>query len=261
MRYLVENPKNNLLFRCRSHPKGWYMPPHLHEFCEIIYCKEGKGDIVVNGQKICLGEKQIAFLPPLSVHEFFFQDAKTVCAIFSGSFIPLFFHKLEHRKLIVSPIDVSDLSDVLENLDQLCFTENHITVSGYLNLVCGRVIAQSKFETDVSVDIPISQKIIQYIADHYTDPISLSDLAKKFGYNEKYLSFQLHSITGIHFDTFLSHFRLEHAKMLLSSKNAGSVATIAYESGFHSIKTFNRVFKKSTGLTPLKYKKNRSLCI
>lgn len=255
VRYLVENPKNNLLFRCRSHHGGWYMPPHLHEFCEIIYCKEGGGEIVVNGNKMRLDEKQIAFIPPLSIHEFFLGQAETVCAIFSGSFIPLFSHELEHHKLIVSPIDLPELSEILDDLEMLCSTENNITVSGYLNLICGKVFARSQFETEISVDIPISQKVISYLANHYTDPISLSDLAKKFGYNEKYLSSQLHCITGIHFNTFLSLFRMEHAKMLLSSKNAGSVATIAYESGFPSIKTFNRVFKKNTGMTPLEYRK------
>ena len=257
LKYLIENHKNNLLFRCRSHHAGWYMPPHLHEFCEILYCKEGSGYIVVNGKKVNLEKRQVVFIPPLSIHEFFLNNAETICIIFSNSFIPLFFHKLEKHKLIVSPIDISEFSDILENL---CSIENNITISGYLNLICGKVIAQSKFETEVSVDIPISQKIIQYVANNYTNAISVSDLSKKFGYNEKYLSSQLHSITGLHFNTFLSLFRMEHAKMLLSSKNVGSIATIAYESGFSSIKTFNRVFKKSTGLTPLEYRKiNTSL--
>ena len=119
MKYLVENPKNNLLFRCRSHPAGWYMPPHLHEFSEIIYCKKGSGTIVVNGSQIHLDEKQVAFIPPLSIHEFFFRDAETVCAIFSNNFVPLFSHELENQKLIVSPINLSDLSNILENLDIL----------------------------------------------------------------------------------------------------------------------------------------------
>ncbi len=51
-----------------------------------------------------------------------------------------------------------------------------------------------------------------------------------------------------------NEYRLNEAKNLLKQTSA-SVETIARETGFGSLTTFNRVFKKETGLTPTKFRK------
>ena len=253
MKYQKENVSKNLDFRSRPHG-SWYMKPHLHDFSEIIYIKKGEGTITVNGRQIKLCEKQFAWIPPNFIHEYHLDNTESVCAVFSNDFIPLFFRASNNRSLVVSPINAEELASVLEVFYE--FAHNHyLTISGYLNLIAAKVIEQSRFEDSGHIHSELLQKIIMDISSHYTEDISLSQLSKKFGYHEKYLSQTLHAMTGMHFTQFLSFYRIEHAKMLLTNQKESSIADIALQSGFSAINTFNRTFKKIVGTTPLEYRK------
>ena len=79
-------------------------------------------------------------------------------------------------------------------------------------------------------------------------------MAKELGYHEKYLSAVLHSLTKMHFRDFLATYRMEYAKkQLLSSTDP--ISQIAMDSGFSSINTFNKVFKKFIGMSPTDFRK------
>src|SRR5690606_41905073 len=58
------------------------------------------------------------------------------------------------------------------------------------------------------------------------------------------------------FFDFINRYRIDHAKGLLSDPaRAGNILEIALASGFNSKASFNRVFKKETGMTPSAFKK------
>ena len=98
------------------------------------------------------------------------------------------------------------------------------------------------------------QKVISYLSEHYTENVTLSQVAKRFGYNEKYLSHTLHSLTGIHFKQLLNYYRINRAKELLKKQREMNIFTVAAESGFGAVNTFNHEFKKFTGETPREYR-------
>ena len=100
----------------------------------------------------------------------------------------------------------------------------------------------------------VYQQIVSYISRHYTENISLKSIAKRFGYNEKYLSFALHKLTGINVRKLISLYRINKAKELLSIPQK-DVSEIALNCGFSAINTFNRVFKQLTGVTPSEFRK------
>ena len=180
-----------------------------------------------------------------------------VCAVFSNDFIPLFFRAQAGRYYCVSPLHADGISHLLEGLYSLDKSDP-CTISGYLNIICSRVLRSAHFEGGEKRDGILYQKVISYISEHYSESISLSELAVKFGYNEKYLSHALHSLTGIHFSQLLALYRIDRAKQLLKSKSCGNITEIASESGFSSVNTFNRAFKNFTGSTPSEYRKNFS---
>ena len=72
--------------------------------------------------------------------------------------------------------------------------------------------------------------------------------------DEKYLSSNIHTLTGMNFAKFRSIYRINHAKQLLNNE-AVSICEAAFSSGFSSINTFNRVFKEFVGTTPTDYRK------
>lgn len=62
------------------------------------------------------------------------------------------------------------------------------------------------------------------------------------------------------FNLFINQYRVKYAKTLLASKQAKewSILSIALESGFSSLATFNRVFKSIVGDIPNEYRKQNS---
>ena len=50
-----------------------------------------------------------------------------------------------------------------------------------------------RMEETNCVDGVLLQRVVTYLSTHYTEDIKLCQLAKLFGYNEKYLSHTLHS--------------------------------------------------------------------
>ena len=90
-------------------------------------------------------------------------------------------------------------------------------------------------------DLKISELADQLIVPGY----QLSQLI-----NEEFL---------VNFYDFVNKYRVEEAKRLLLDNNRNyKIIAIAYEVGFNSKATFNRVFKKFTGLTPSDFKENIS---
>lgn len=253
MQYQLENFNGECDFRSRFHD-GWEISANLHEYSEFLYCQHGSGIVTVNGQEIPLTAGQLVWIPPNYVHKYDFPNAQVICAVFSNDLIPLFFKALAGRYFCVSPIDIEELSNLPQLFPQLK-KEDYLAVSGYLNLICGKVINRSKFESGRHSDGMLYQKVISHIAEHYKEDISLKQLAKIFGYNEKYLSHALHELTGIQFRQLLAFYRIAHAKELLTGQTKKDITTIAMESGFSAINSFHRTFKDLTGMTPTQYRK------
>ncbi len=90
--------------------------------------------------------------------------------------------------------------------------------------------------------------------------ITLSALAEELHITPEYLSGILNSKLGKNFYDFINHYRTEEFKtrcVAPENKNYTLIA-IAYDCGFNSKATFNRVFKNSTGLTPGEYVRKQS---
>ena len=252
MKYQNENFNGTFDFRSNFH-QNWWVELHLHEYSEILYCKKGEGDILLNGQTIRLKANEFVWIPPNYIHQYAFQDAELVCAVFSNDFIPLFFSALGEKRLVVSAIPADELAPALEGL-YLLKKEQRLKISGFLNLVAAKVIERSSLKESNFTDGVLLQRVVTYLSTHYTEEIKLKSLAKLLGYNEKYLSHALHSLTGVHFSQLLTFYRTEHAKSLRSQNPQKSITSVALESGFCAINTFHRAFFKHTGMTPMQYR-------
>jgi len=85
--------------------------------------------------------------------------------------------------------------------------------------------------------------------------ITLSNLASQLDVTPDYLSGIINNKLGKNFFDFINHYRIEEFKTLsLAAENKKfTLLSIAYDCGFNSKATFNRVFKNVTGMTPGEY--------
>lgn len=252
MKYQLENFNGSFDFRCRYHD-GFLIEQHIHQYSEFLYCKEGQGEVTVNGNSLLLRSGELIWLPPNYVHQYNFTDAKVICAVFSNDFIPLYFHVAKGRYAVTVPVEMGEYRSFLDDF-YLLDKEDVFLISGYLNLICHKVTKALHFESPRHTDGILYQKVISYVAEHYAEDMTLKSIAAKFGYNEKYLSHTLHELTGIQFTKFLSLYRIDAAKKLLSHKSE-SIATIAMKCGFSAVNTFNRTFRQMMGVTPSEYRR------
>ena len=253
MEYQIENFDGRYDFRSRRH-FGWKMRANLHEYSELLFCKSGSGQVIINGATIFLQKDQMVWIPPNYIHEYDFDDAELICAVFSNDYIPLFFEELGNRYFCVSAVNITKTPHLIDALPSLC-GGSRLCICGYLNSICSEMMEQARFEASRHGDGVLYQKVIGYISENYTQGIRLTQVAKEFGYNTKYLSHTLHELTGVHFNHLVNFYRVNHAKRLLEQNKDWSIATIAAESGFEAVNTFNREFKRLTGLTPMEYKR------
>ncbi|MDU1891396.1 MAG: helix-turn-helix domain-containing protein [Dysgonomonas sp.] len=86
----------------------------------------------------------------------------------------------------------------------------------------------------------------------YLDPdITREALAAKMGTNYKYLVDAIKEATNMTFNDYISDYRLEHARRLITQENEDRTIQMIYlESGFNNKNTFSRLFVKKYGMRP-----------
>ncbi|OJJ15255.1 hypothetical protein BKI52_38210 [marine bacterium AO1-C] len=87
--------------------------------------------------------------------------------------------------------------------------------------------------------------------------LTLKALSEQMGVSAYHLSQVMNEELGKNFYELINHYRVEAVKTSLANPRAHqtNLLSIAYDAGFNSKSSFNRIFKKSTGLTPSEYRK------
>lgn len=82
-------------------------------------------------------------------------------------------------------------------------------------------------------------------------------VARQLGVNENTLSRVVNQHYQVRFTDVLNQYRVKEAQTLLLAEKDMPVTDIAFEVGFNSIPSFNRVFKETTGFSPTAFRKSR----
>lgn len=99
------------------------------------------------------------------------------------------------------------------------------------------------------------EKIEQLMQDGraYEDPeLSLTQVAKQLQSNPSHISKMVNKGFGVNFNDFVNQYRIVAVKEMLRNgeQKQQTLLGIAFECGFNSKATFNRAFKKATGVSP-----------
>ena len=99
-------------------------------------------------------------------------------------------------------------------------------------------------------------KSIRYINEYYTTPIKITFLAKMEGMCMTNYNLHFKKQVGMSPTKYIIKLRIDSAKELLSFTDY-SVKTIGELCGYQDFNFFSKVFKASTGLSPLAYRKSQ----
>lgn len=93
-------------------------------------------------------------------------------------------------------------------------------------------------------------EIINYIDEHYQEPLTLGSMAADIGYSSAHLSRMFKENIGQNFHDYLQNIRLAHSVSMLKDNRDLKLADCAMLSGFPNVKSFIQTFKKFFGCTP-----------
>lgn len=94
-----------------------------------------------------------------------------------------------------------------------------------------------------------------FISHNCTSPLTLEDVASHMGMSKSHFAHLFKEFTDMTFLDYLTDERIRRAKALFQNPNT-RIIDIAFDSGFSSISSFNRAFKKTTGQTPSEYRES-----
>ena len=95
--------------------------------------------------------------------------------------------------------------------------------------------------------------VFGHVSKNFKQSIPLDEIAGKVSMTVPAFCRYFKKVTGKTFTQFVNEFRIVHATKLLA-ENPTSITDICFESGFNNFSHFNKLFKKFTGKSPLKYR-------
>jgi AraC-like DNA-binding protein len=96
--------------------------------------------------------------------------------------------------------------------------------------------------------------IVDYIAEHCSEPFSMADLSRRAGMNEPQFSRYFRRATGNTFTNFVNRLRVTRACQLLMETDR-YITNVCYDAGFNNVANFNRRFLEIKGMTPKEFRR------
>lgn len=257
------------IFSFSAHNDLRIIPFHWHRSAEMLYVKRGQLNIWMNKKKYELGKNDFIFINSKEAHSTQSpEDNEVIVLQIPGDFLETFSNK-ESLYIHCNTIELSEnkiFDNIRELLYQMYLYSERKDDAYYLKVYSllfelGYILVKIFKVKEENIDINTQKyldrlsEICEYIKFHYTESLSLNDVADEFGYTPQYLARMFQKYTGSTFLTYLNSIRLNAAFKQLMNTDL-SILTIAEESGFSNVKSFNKLFKEAYGMTPSSYRKS-----
>lgn len=129
--------------------------------------------------------------------------------------------------------------------------------------LAGNIVADTEERIVADKELVETEKRLQELMEvekPFLNPdITLPDLAKTLEVSRNHLSGVINQIHGMNFYQFVNRYRVEEVKKLMDDPANSNLKLIslAYDAGFNSKASFNRIFKQFTNMTPSEYYASR----
>lgn len=255
---------------------------HSHDYIEVYYVFSGDCKVNFRTGPVKLNEGDFLIIAPNAHHtvesnrkENFIIDMSVRGSSFEGLFakqlsydsvLSSFFRKVIYDKSDLRYILFHTYSDeaiksALKNIAMettLHDTYNEIVYTSLTNIIFSVLLRRcyEDFETDQPIEANDFARVLKYISDHY-DTVTLDELASRFNYSKPHVCNLIKTNTGRTLTALVNAQKLTKAENLLLTTDY-SVEEITSMIGFSSADHFTRLFRKTYGITPGKFRKLNS---
>lgn len=228
---------------------------HVHRQIEIFYVLDGFIEIAVSDQKRRLEKGMLSIVFPNEVHATYTpENSSAIMMIFSQDFLPDFNHEFNlFRPQCPFVSDLQDpglFSQMVTGLLESVQKNTDIRISkGYLYIIVSMILSQVTLKKQKRISADICQDISDYLNMHFTEELSLTQLADALGYSKYHISHIFKEKFGCSYNDYLKQLRSEHAMGLLTHSEM-TVTEVCFSSGFSSLRSFYRAFHEVYGVPP-----------
>lgn len=237
---------------------------HWHDYIEFQIITAGRGIVNFNGTEYWVERGDTFILSHFDCHRVMglgeglriatinvaheFLDNKTANFLnTSGGGV---YCKISEEELEHIIFECKKLKEDMSSKSQMVIHLSRIAISSI-------TLALLRKNTIPSGNIPRKiQKITSYINKNFDKDISLENIAKEFETSANYLGKQFKNLLGITYNDYINRVRMRFACNLISSTDL-SMKEIAHSAGYSSTEYFYSVFKKTIGVTPKVYRKEK----
>ncbi len=271
--------QNNKLLYVNRATEDFTVPYHNHDFLEFAYISEGVGFHHL-GEEVKEAQRGHLFLIPIGVPHVFRPASNNknrqplivyncvfstlllqkLIAFTSDPAIILLIKEIENGKLNSDPF--YDKNDRFEKIFLEMHRQYSLSLAGsedYLHTLLLQLIIElscsiepikaGEFAKDAAFN-----ELLHYLENHYHYELTLADLAQISRYSERHLQRLFQRNTGQSWHRYLQNIRISKSRELLRAV-PHKISTIAEMVGYKDLHTFNRIFKRCTGMTPSMYRK------
>lgn len=275
---IYEFRKNDLIFQI-NHNYHLEWPMHQHFFIEMIYPIRGKVRIQYwpEGQEcrtVSLEPGEMMFLFPNVLHAYPENPADGGAEFYIMSFQPTINERFQKlfltRKLYTPLLSVDELHEDVKYLMNKFFRKDIVEqpleiIRAYFTIFLERLCSGFVFVPEngggsgANPHTNDAADIINYLNLHFSEAVTLDSIARNTGINKYNISRFFTKQLQTSLSAYLNSLRLSAAQNLLLSTTK-DITCIMMDCGYQNQQTFNRNFKKVTGMSPsayrTKYEKN-----
>ncbi len=234
-------------------------PAHIHEDIELVFVMNGGGQAFCNGKAYTLKNNSFFLVFPNQVHHYINCKAGEYLLLIIKPDVLLHYSGLfssrEAKIPLCNNVDSSTISLITTPLEEFKGEGLSPIIDGYLTAFFGKLLKFYDFEKSVAPS-DTTIKILNYCKKHYLNNITVEEVAKALNISRSSVSHIFSSKLGVNFCDYINSLRLNLATTFLQEDNY-SITEVAMQSGFSTVRTFNRAFIKEYGITPSQYKKNK----
>lgn len=232
---------------------------HWHERMEILRIDRGSMEFVVDGVSYAAESGDTVVFPPRCCHEGTAGDKGVSYRVFMFD-TDLFGFSFQQLSQLRRCIRDPELASLLDSLSEAFRSpdSNVQTVTGFLYLLIGTLMSryadapENRFPA--LTDDEFSQRILLYMEENLSQPLTCRELAQTFGYTEAAFCRKFRTDVGATVTEHLRDLRLTHAAQLLRNTGDG-IRKIAAACSFDDPNYFSRLFRRKYGVTPRDFRK------
>ncbi len=236
---------------------------HFHHQLELLYIEEGEVMVIVNDEKRTLTKGQLVIIDSFDNHQYIHkEDAISRCLIIPVHYLKRYTTILANKSIKEHFITNEEQAQKIyqKMLDVVSvMNENELILEGNILILLGTIIENNLIPNSNKTSYDLVKNILLYIEDNYKSSITLDSIAKHFGYSKYYFSHLFNKCFRCNLNDYLNLVRCRHSINCVLDDHM-SVSDAAFASGFVSMRTFYRTFKKYFKMTPKEYfHKNKNM--